>query len=88
MYMHAIYQIRELFSYKGFNLIKVYFSVPQCMYMLSFVSMSGDTSGSSGCGVFSNTASAVMMGANMLQSISTRERNSRLCRVKWSPTGG
>ena len=27
MYMHAIYKIREFLSYKGFNLIKVYFTV-------------------------------------------------------------
>ena len=27
MYMHAIYKIREFLPYKGFNLIKVYFSV-------------------------------------------------------------
>ena len=27
MYMHAIYKIREFLSYKGFNLIKLYFRV-------------------------------------------------------------
>ena len=49
--MHALYKIREFLSYKGFNLIKVYFSVhySAMMYMLSFVPMPGDTSGSSGC---------------------------------------
>ena len=61
-------------------LIKVYFSACICYHLFQCretLPVAPDV----------NTASAVMMWADMLQSISARERNSRLC-VKWSPTGG
>ena len=61
MYMHVIYKIRELkekkkirefLSYKEFNLIKFYFSVHKsacvCFQLFQCLTISGDTSGSSG----------------------------------------
>ena len=58
--MHAIYEIRDFFSYKGFNLIKVYFSVKYsaCVFYQNFVSVlgyfnSGDTrTSSSDCEIY------------------------------------
>ena len=84
MYMHAICKIKEFLSYRGFNLIKVYFSVHYSACICYHLFQCRETLPVAPA---VNTASAVIMWANMLQSFSTRERNSRLC-VKWSPTGG
>ena len=94
MHVHACYlqdkrvkrkkKIREFLSYKEFNLIKFYFSVHKsacvCFQLFQCLTISGDTSGSSG--VRCNYCKQV---ANR-RHISARERYSKLC-VKWQPAG-
>ena len=67
--MRAIYKIREFLSYKGFNLIKVYFSVhySACVCYQMFNAKLFRETLPVALAVSFNTASTVMMSANMLQ---------------------
>ena len=95
MYIHAIYKIREFLSYKGFDLIKVYFSVHysacvNCYHYCFNAKLFQETVPVAPAvrfyyGVRCNDV-ANMLQRHILQCPPVK-RYSRLC-VKWSPTGG